>query len=331
MASTMINKHVVVIGGGTGSFTLLREFKNCFRKVTALVNMADNGGSTGVLRDEYGVLPPGDVRQCLVALSDAPDSLRELFNYRFPEGTSLAGHSFGNLFLSAVEMKEGDFNQAIELAESVLRIRGHVIPVTLDQCNLVLTTHKKKVVGESEIGGIDFTKLRDPDLSLSPTPILNPRAANTLDDADIVVIAPGNLYRSLIPTLLVPGVAERLQNLAVPVVYVANLVNKPRETSGFTVHDYIYELERFVGEDSIDHVLFNTDTPSAEIIDAYALEGETPVGRGVNDEKMNIIIEGNFLSHVHLKRDPNDTRILRSLIRHDAIAVCKAIEGIVNG
>src|SRR5665213_528832 len=133
---------IVVIGGGTGSFTLLSALKQHTPNLTALVTMADNGGSTGVLRDELGVLPPGDIRQCLVALSTAPEELRELFNYRFPEGT-FEGHSFGNLFLSAVERMTSDFNHAVRMAGDVLRIRGRVLPMTLQNCNLVLHSNKE--------------------------------------------------------------------------------------------------------------------------------------------------------------------------------------------
>ena len=163
-----MNKHepkIVVIGGGTGSFTLLSALKNHTKNLTALVNMADDGGSTGVLRDELGVLPPGDVRQCLVALSDAPEEVRELFNFRFPRGT-FRGHSFGNLFLSAVEkMNKGDFNAAIHLAGDVLRITGRVLPITLDKCELICQLGKKKIKGQRRIDLTNFPPGTRPNLS----------------------------------------------------------------------------------------------------------------------------------------------------------------------
>ena len=185
---------IVVIGGGTGSFTLLSALKQHNVDLTALVNMADNGGSSGLLRDELGVLPPGDVRQCLVALSTAPEELRELFNYRFPEGT-FGGHSFGNLFISAVESMTSDFNDAIRIAGDVLRIQGRVLPMTLKDCNLVLEVGNKKIVGEYKIAYSDFDLQEKPKLSLTPKATITTESKQAIIDADLVVIAPGNLDR----------------------------------------------------------------------------------------------------------------------------------------
>jgi uncharacterized cofD-like protein len=325
--------HIVVIGGGTGSFTLLQALKSQTPYLTALVNMADDGGSTGVLRDELGVLPPGDVRQCLVALSESPGKLRELFNYRFPEGT-FAGHSFGNLFLSAVEKMTDDFGEAVRLASDVLQITGEVVPVTLDRCNLVLRDGQGnvKVRGQYAIETSDFDGRTQPQLVFEPEAVLNPRAREALVQADLIVIAPGNLYSSLVPALMVSGMSEALQQAKAPVAYVCNLVNKPTQTKNFAVHDYVSELERIAGDGVIDTVLYNTDQPSAKILDAYALDGEYPVviDQHALEQASYTAIGGNFLSHSSQERDSNDTFILRSLIRHDVEAIAQALLGLTR-
>lgn len=318
--------NVVVIGGGTGSFTLLSELKNHTPNLTALVNMADDGGSTGVLIDELGVLPPGDVRQCLVALSDAPDEVRELFNFRFPKGT-FRGHSFGNLFLSAVEkMKGGDFNAAVRLAGDVLRIRGRVLPITLDKCELECLVGKKRIKGQRKIETTVFPKGARPQLYFKKPVRLQPAAAEAIRAADLVVIAPGSLYGSLVPALLADGVGAALQATKAQVVYVCNLVNKPDQTDEFAVHEYAAEIERFAGK-VLDYVLFNVDMPSSSVLRRYALDQEYPVAidEAALQKAQYQTIAGAFLSHAHHARNRNDNFIKRSLIRHDGVAVAEAL------
>lgn len=316
---------IVLIGGGTGSFTLLQSLKRYTPNITALVNMADDGGSTGVLRDELGVLPPGDVRQCLVALSEAPEEMRELFNFRFAKG-SLAGHSFGNLFLSAVEKMTDNFADGVRIASEVLRITGRVIPITLDRCDLVLDHDGQRLVGEYQIS--QQALAGRPQLSLTPPVTINPEARTAIGQADLVIIAPGNLYGSIAPALLVGGVAEALQQTAAEVVYVCNLVNKTRQTPDFMVHDYAAEIERFAGSGVLDFVLYNVDMPSDELLRKYALEDEFPVlfDQAVLDGASYDAVPGPFLSRTERQRNQNDTRIVRSLIRHDADAIVQALK-----
>lgn len=314
--------HIVVIGGGTGSYTLLQALKTRPARITALVNMADDGGSTGVLRDELGVLPPGDIRQCLVALSEAPSELRQLFNFRFPQGT-FKGHSFGNLFLSAVESMSHDFNEAVRLAGQVLRIRGQVLPITLDNCELVCRLGDRTITGERQIANAAFPAGTRPQLSFRRPPRINPDAAAAIAAADLIVIAPGNLYGSLAPALLVKGVAESLAAARAPVVYVCNLVNKPRQTAGFAVHDYVSEIERFMAPARLDCVLYNTDMPDHTLLERYAVEQEYPVAvkRSELAQAGYRTVAGAFLSHEEQQADMHDTFIKRSLIRHDSQAI----------
>lgn len=324
----VVGVKVVVIGGGTGSFTLLRSLKNYTRHLTALVNMADDGGSTGVLRDELGVLPPGDVRQCLVALAES-ERTRELFNYRFEEGT-FSGHAFGNIFMAALEKMTGNFAEAVEEASRVLNIVGRVEPLTLDPVTLVLEKHNGEVIkGEFQIGHLDFGGVTHPNVHLEPVPRLNPAAAEAIAKADIVVIAPGNLYGSLAPALVVPGISEALKNTKAKKVYVCNLVTKPGQTDGFTVSEFATEIER-LGDFKLDYVLYNTERPSDDLIARYAKDGELPVEYDIDTlKKQHYKAEGGkFLSNEFVAYNSGSADPIaatRTLIRHDSDNIARAL------
>ena len=323
-----IGVRIVVIGGGTGSFTLLRSLKGYTRHITALVNMADDGGSTGQLRDELGVLPPGDVRQCLVALSES-ERVRDLFNYRFEEGT-FAGHAFGNLFMAALEKMTGNFAEAVEEASRVLNIVGSVEPITLDKVTLVMENARGEVTrGEFQIGHADFGDGKRPKISLDPEPVLNPKAKEAIEQADLVVIAPGNLYGSLAPALVVPGMSEALNSTNARKIYVCNLVTKPGQTDDFTVIDFAEEIERFAGT-KLDHVLYNEEQPAKELLEKYAKEGELPVAadrdhlkRQHYKAKGGKFLSGEFVASNSGVADPIAST--RTLIRHDADAIARAL------
>jgi len=324
-----MSKHganIVVIGGGTGSFTLLQGLKNYTGNITALVNMADDGGSTGQLRDELGVLPPGDVRQCLVALSAAPQ-VRDLFNYRFEEG-SLKGHAFGNLFLTALEKMSGNFAEAVELAGSVLKITGQVEPITLSNVKLCAEgADGKPIIGECNIGEAEL-KLR-PKIWLEPEANANPAAVRAIMDADMVVIAPGNLYGSLAPALVIEGVQRALRRTKAKCVYVANLVTKPGPTDGFRVKDFADEIERLGGSKFLDYVVFNNDTPSKELMERYAHEGEYAVAFDIDElKKQHYQFRGVPILAKNAwdgAQSSDPLAASRSFIRHDSDAVARQL------
>lgn len=324
---------IAVIGGGTGSFTMLSALKSYTSQLAAIVSMADDGGSTGVLRDELGTLPPGDVRQCLVALSDSP-KVRQLFEYRFDAGT-FSGHSFGNILLTALEKISGDFAQAVETASEILRIRGTVIPATLDNVRLIMEWESKQLALHNE-RVIDNESFRyDPrhaSLSLSPQPVANPLALAAIEQADIVVIAPGDLYTSLGPLLVIDGIGQALANTKATKIYVANLVSKHGQTDGFTVGDHAAEIERFAGQPFLDYVLYNNEQPGAELADRYQAEGSYLL-KVDNDDfvgKSYRAVGGNFLGAT-VKADAADTLITkRSLIRHDGQVVARTILDLYN-
>ncbi len=322
---------IAVIGGGTGSFTLLSKLKRYTKNISALVNMADDGGSTGMLRDELGVLPPGDVRQCLVALGES-ERLRELFSYRFEEGT-FEGHAFGNLFLTALEKMTGSFASAVETAGEVLNITGEVHPVTLDKVTLVMTQSDGTVTkGEFNIGDADFGSSKRPNLMLSPKAALNPDARRAIMAADIVVIAPGNMYGSLAPALIVPGMSEALNQTPAKKVYVCNLVTKPGQTDDFDVADFAAEIERF-GNFTLDYVLYNNQEPTKALLDKYAKEGEYGVTCNQQrlDEAHYKAIGGRFISDERFEATASDPiASSRTLIRHNANAVAQALMKIYS-
>lgn len=319
----------VVIGGGTGSFTLLSGLKKYARHITALVNMADDGGSTGQLRDELGVLPPGDVRQCLVALSESPKT-RDLFNYRFEEGT-FKGHAFGNLFLTALEKMTGSFAEAVEVASEVLKIQGNVEPVTLDSVRLGMRWPDKKVLLEGErVIDADIFKHdpRSAELFLEPAAQVNPAALQAIVEADIVVIAPGDLYTSLGSLLIIDGIGEALESTAAKIVYVCNLVTKHGQTDGFTVGDHVAEIERFIGQNVVDYVIYNDAKPTAEAAERYQEEGAYTVDydRRQLTESHYEAIGADLLGQTIVHSGNGDLpQVTRGFIRHNADAVARQL------
>lgn len=324
---------IAVIGGGTGSFTMLSALKEHSSQIAAIVSMADDGGSTGVLRDELGTLPPGDVRQCLVALSDSP-KVRDLFEYRFDTGT-FGGHSFGNVLLTALEKITGDFSEAVETASEILRIRGTVIPATLDNVRLKMEWEDKSLVlnGERVIDS-EFFKYdpRRAKLSLTPEPVSNEMAIAAIEQADMVVIAPGDLYTSLGPLLVIEGIGDALVRTSAKVIYVANLVSKKGQTDNFTVSDHAAEIERFAGGPVLDYVLYNSETPSDDVASRYEEEGGyvTPVDTKVLNSQHYKAVGGSFLGKMAQANSADTLISKRSLIRHDTKAVARAILDLYN-
>jgi uncharacterized cofD-like protein len=318
-AAAVTDARIVVIGGGTGSFAVLNGLKHYARNITALVNMADDGGSTGQLRDELGVLPPGDIRQCLVALSNS-SKVRDLFNYRFGAGL-MEGHAFGNLFLTALEKMTGSFAEAVEVASEVLDITGRVEPITLSDVTLCMQTADGEVTkGQFKIGWAAFSQPR-PHLWLEPEPVLNPAAVRAIREADLIVVSPGNLYASLAPALIVPGMREALAQSTARKAYVCNLVTKPGQTDGFEVQDFAAEIERFVGAPFLTDVIYNNHLPSKELVRKYAQDKEFAVK--FDEQKLagqHYAAYGDSLVAQQMWDGIQDTDPLlaqRSLIRHD--------------
>ncbi|MBI2669757.1 MAG: YvcK family protein [Candidatus Yanofskybacteria bacterium] len=299
-------KKVVVIGGGTGTFVVLTALRDYSVELSAVVSMADNGGSTGRLRDQYGVLPPGDIRRALVALSDTSQTLRSLFNYRFSSG-DLRGHNFGNIFLSALEKITGNFGDAVKLGSEILNIKGSVIPVTLDNTTLHAQLASDAVVrGETNI---DIPK-HDPTVPikkvwLDPPAHINSEAIKAILAADMIVIGPGDLYTSIIPNLLVEGMAAAIKNSKARKVYICNLMTKFGETHGFKAQDFVNTVEKYLSRGILDYAVFNNKKPSASVLKRYLKENSHFVeisglrdnGRKPKFISANLLDIGNFVRH----------------------------------
>ncbi|HEY5259250.1 MAG TPA: gluconeogenesis factor YvcK family protein [Rhabdochlamydiaceae bacterium] len=317
-------KKVVVIGGGTGNFAVLKGLKNYDVDISAIVSMADDGGSTGILRDELGVLPPGDVRQCLVALSDSSRLMRSLMNYRFENG-GLGGHSFGNLLLSALEKVTGSFEKAVEEAGKILFIKGKVIPVTTHQVRLKMILDNRKVLeGEKDIYLSQEIDQGYKSIFLEPYPKANPHAIDEIMNADLIVMGPGGLHTSLIPNLLVEGISDALRASQAKKVFIVNLMNRKGQTTGFKVSNYLEELVRFIGKDIFDFVLVNNQKPSQELIEVYAEEGDLVE----NDLQDGRVFAASFLDEI--KEGPKRDLLKRNLIRHDSKKLAHELMKIVN-
>lgn len=320
---------VVTIGGGTGSFTFLTELKELSDvEVTAVVAMSDSGGSTGRLRVDMGVLPAGDVRQALVALSRSPETLRELFTYRYENG-DVRGHTFGNLFLSTLEKISGSLEEAIMQAGKLLSVKGRIFPVTLHKHDLVVQmSNGEKIVGEGEVDNRFVSGYSH--MYLTEGPELNPSVKRTIANADIVIIAPGNFYCSIVPNFLVAGLTNALQASKARTVLVANLLTKEGHTNNFTVTKFLTELESLSGGFVPSAVVYNTEyevTP--RLRQMYESEGGELVKLGsIEDLKMfngTEFIGGNIIARGHLATQSKADTVKRSLLRHDAKKVLQLL------
>ncbi|NQV91492.1 YvcK family protein [Candidatus Woesearchaeota archaeon] len=319
-------KKVVVIGGGTGNFVVLRGLKKYPIDLSAVVSMADDGGSTGVLRDELGVLPPGDVRQCMVALSDSSRSMRDLMNYRFENG-GLEGHNFGNILLSALEKVTGSFDRALEEAHKILSIKGKVIPVTTNKVRLKMVLNNNKLLdGESEIDGSQELDQGFKSMYLEPFPKAHHKAIDQIMTADLIVFSPADIYTSLIPNLLVDGICKALRDSEAKKVLVVNLMNKNGQTTNFKVSDYLIQIKRFIGEDIFNYILINNVKPSKELLDIYAQEG-TMVENDLHEDSRTIT--ANLISDEIIEQNKSDI-IKRNLIRHDSEKIAEELMKIVD-
>lgn len=267
---------ITTIGGGTGLSTLLRGLKQYSANITAIVTVADDGGSSGRLRREIGVLPPGDIRNCLAALADEETLLAELFQYRFRAGSGLVGHSFGNLFLTALNEITGDLEQAITASSKVLAVRGQVLPATLSDMRLWAQLEDgRRIEGESSITEAGGTIVRIGSTPANPPAL--PRALKAIEEADYIIIGPGSLYTSVIPNLLVPDITDAIAKRQVPCIYVCNIMTQPGETQHYTVADHIRAIDNVCGQPIFSTVLVQKRMPSAKALIRYAQEDSHPV------------------------------------------------------
>jgi len=316
-----MKKKIVTIGGGTGSFVTLSGLKN-YKEVelSAIVNMSDDGGDSQDLILQ-GALPPGDLRQALVALAEDTGLWREVFNLRFGNGKR-KGQSFGNTFLSAFQMVTGSIEKAIEEAEKVLQTKGHVIPVVLAKADVFARLQNgDEVKGESKLQETDLSGLVS--LSLTPEASANPKALQAIQEADIIVVCPGNLFCSTIPVL--SPIVEEVAKARGEVVYPCNLMTKKGHTDGMTVLDFVAVLEKTLGRGVVDRVIFNTERPSEILIQKYREEREFFVEPGDISSRLDIKFVGIDLLDEEIPEQKEGDPLKRTLIRHDSVKLARAI------
>lgn len=303
---------VVVVGGGTGLPVVLRGLKSFvgreIEQLTGVVTVTDDGGSSGRLRRDFGVLPPGDIRNCIVALSDDEAVLSKLFQYRFPAGEGLLGHSFGNLLLTALAGITGDFHQAILTAESILSVRGKVLPATLADGKLRARGASGAIYeGESAVGtaGEPLVSLRlDP-----PCPTAFGPAVEALEGADLILLGPGSLYTSILPNVLIPDILQAIQRSKATVVLVLNLMTQPGETDSMSALDHLEALRHHTGSQWVHKVLAHGGPWPEECLKVYAQTGSTPVemdpahfeARGIEVVERDLLADCELLRHDPIK------------------------------
>jgi uncharacterized cofD-like protein len=267
---------IVAIGGGTGLSTLLRGLKHYSANITAIVTVADDGGSSGRLRREIGVLPPGDIRNCLASLADEEKLLTELFQYRFDSGDGLTGHSFGNLFLTAMSEVTGDLERAIAASSKVLAVRGKVLPATLSDVRLWAEFEDGRIVeGESKIPEVGGKIVNFGCYPANPPAL--PSVIKAINKADYIILGPGSLYTSVIPNLLVTEIRDAIAKSSAPKIYVCNIMTQPGETDSYTVADHIRAIDHVCGVKLFDAVLAQGRSPCPSVLSKYAREKSHPV------------------------------------------------------
>jgi len=311
---------IVCIGGGTGLSTLLRGLKRITQNITAIVTVADDGGGSGILRDELGMPPPGDIRNCMQALSNAEPTIEKLMDYRFDCG-SLSGQSFGNLFLAAINGISDSFDKAVMKMGEVLSITGRVLPVTIDDVRLQAHFEDgSMIVGESKIAAAKNEKhSRIVSVELMPKDVKAlPECLSTIEEANLIILGPGSLYTSIIPNLLVNGVADAIFNSDALKLYVCNIMTQPGETDDYTVFEHIRELFVHTGDKLFDYCLINSKPVPQEVLKRYIDDGAEPVLEKEDTEQV---------SGVEIIRSPI-IEINGNLIRHDSNKLAREILSI---
>ncbi len=319
------DKKIVAIGGGTGLSTLLSGLRKYTEHITAIVTVSDDGGGSGQLREDLNMLPPGDIRSCLLALANTQEQMEKLLRFRFANGM-LKGQSFGNLFIAAMNEIYGDFGVAIREASSVLNITGRVMPVTLDKMDLIAELENgKKFLGESAIPKFalkENSPIKKMYLENDSVSILD-ECLVAIEEADLIVLGPGSLYTSIIPNLLVDKMSNAIIKSKAKTVYICNVMTQPGETDNYGVFDHVNALINHSSEDIIDYCVANTEILDKRVSDKYYLENAVQVLPAEEDvenlRKYNIeLVTGEFIEEVN------------NYVRHDSVGICECLLNIAN-
>ncbi len=312
------------MGGGTGTFVVLSGLKQHEVDLGVIVNMMDSGGSTGRLRVQLGVLPPGDIRQCFVALSEAPDLWRRLFLYRFESG-DFAGHNFGNIFLSTLEKVSVNYDEVLETASFVLKIKGKVLPVTHEKTQLCVEYANGTIVkGEADIDSDLHEQITIKKAFLEPPVAAYPQALQRVSESDVIVIGPGDLYTSIIPLFLVNGMKEALQKTKAKLVYVVNLMTKSGQTNNYSARDHVRDIETYLGR-KVDTIIMHKGELNGAIVEWYETHNEQPVQDDLKNDSR--VVRVNIADNTPVEHDSADkiSSYARSILRHDSTRLANAV------
>ncbi|MBI5613963.1 YvcK family protein [Candidatus Gottesmanbacteria bacterium] len=324
------HKNIVCIGGGTGTFVVLKGLKEFYTNLSAIVTMSDSGGSNKRIRDEFGLLPTSDIRQCFVALSSENGGsglLRKLFMYRFEKGQGISGMTFGNLFMAALSDILGSQEEAIRQTGKVLNIKGHVIPVSFTDTNLIAeyedgtTLSGEHFIDEPPHDG----KTKITHIALSPEAVANPEACDAIEKADLIVLGPGDLYTSLVPNLLVKDISRSIQHARAKKVYVLNLMTKSGQTYGYKASDHLRVVESYVGR--VSSIILHEGQFPEHALDVYKKYNEFPVKDDLKRDSR--AVRGDIVNRKIVTKSKSDA-LVRSLIRHDSARLAGIIIDILE-
>lgn len=314
---------IAAIGGGTGLSTVLRGIKKQYQNITAIVTVSDNGGSSGILRQEMKMLPPGDIRHCILALSNTEPIMERLLRYRFQKGY-LQGQSFGNLFLAAMNDITGNFEEAVQNMGKVLAITGQVVPVTSEDVQLWAQLEDgTRITGETEIVSTN-TMLQQKIVQVGLTPE-HPKpseaAIDAINDADVILLGPGSLYTSLIPNLLVDGIAEAIRNSKAQKIYISNIMTQPGETEGYTLSEHVRVLEQYLGGEILHTIIANRNAMPPYILQLYKEEGAYPVQNDYTSLRRGFHILESYQAKINREQH---------YIRHDSDKLAQLIRKAIS-
>lgn len=324
-------KKVVVVGGGTGTYTALLGLKKYPIDLSVVVSMMDDGGSNKIIRDEFGLLPTSDIRQCIVALSsnEVDSTIRKLFSYRYNAGIGISGMTFGNLFMAALtDIYEGNQEKAIDETCKMLRVQGNIAPVTYEKTHLVARySNGKQILGEhnidepcDEVAGHKIVEIE-----VFPPVKANFKALKIIKEADLIVFGPGDLYTSILPNIVIDEVSQTIRKSKAKKAFVVNLMTRHGQTDGFSAKDHLKEFEKYLGEGIIDYCLVNKSKEIPKnILKRYEQENAYPVKDDFTEESKLRVIRADFISNVIYEK-PKSDKMIRSLIRHDSAKLAKTI------
>ena len=322
---------VTIIGGGTGTFVVTKALTGYEYELSKIVAVFDSGGSTARLRDEFGFLPVGDMRQSLAALAHENGNawIRQLLLYRFDKGAGLEGHNLGNLILTALQDMTGSTPQALEVAAKIFRLKGKVFPVTLSKSDLQVTYQDGSVeIGEHRLDEMEHGGRRIKSLSLTKPCLIYSGAKQAILDANYIILGPGDLYASILPNLVVKGAKSAIKASPAKLVYIVNLMTRYTQTHDYTAADHVTEIERYLGR-QLDYILVNTGPINPQISKVYQKHQEYQVVDDLVAKPGQHIVHGDFASSVPIQKTPGD-QLPRALMRHDQKKLTTALLKIIQ-